>query len=118
MARMQWADKGEGNHNPVVVINGHYGPSPLVIQAKAGETIRLNASQSFDSDKDILGFLWWQQPEIGTAKLTINDAESSKAAVYIPADAAGQRLHLVCEVSDQGPFHLKGYQRIIMDIDK
>ena len=117
MARMQWADKGEGNHNPVVVIDGHYGPSPLVIQAKAGETIRLNASQSFDSDKDILGFLWWQQPEIGTAKLTINDAESSKAAVYIPADAAGQRLHLVCEVSDQGPFHLKGYQRIIIDID-
>ena len=61
--------------------------------------------------------LWWQQPEIGTAKLTIDDAERSIANVRIPADAAGQKLHLVCEVSDQGAFQLKSYIRIIIDID-
>ena len=115
MARMQWADEGKGNHNPIVVIDGHHGPSPLVIHAKAGETIRLDASQSKDPDGNAIQFLWWQQPEIGTAKLTIDNAGSSIINVHIPADAVGQTLHLVCEVSDQGAFHLKGYQRIIIE---
>ena len=117
MARMQWADKGEGNHNPMAVIGGHHGPSPLVVHAKAGETISLDASRSEDPDGDAIRFLWWQQPEIGTAKLIVDDAERSMVKVRIPADAAGQKLHLICEVSDQGAFHLKGYVRIIIDID-
>ena len=96
------------------MIDGHHGPSPLVIHAKAGETIRLDASHSKDPDGDAIQFLWWLQQEIGTAKLTIDDAESSIAKVHIPADAAGQKLHLICEVGDQGAFHLKGYQRIII----
>ena len=118
MARMQWADKGEGNHNPMAVIGGHHGPSPLVVHAKAGETISLDASRSEDPDGDAIRFLWWQQPEIGTAKLIVDDAERSMVKVRIPADAAGQKLHLICEVSDQGAFHLKSYVRIIIDIDK
>ena len=117
-ARMQWADKGKGNRNPTVIVNGHKGPSSLVIQAKAGETIRLDASKSKDPDGDVIQFLWWQQPEIGTAKLTIDDTEKSVINVRIPADAAGQTLHLVCEVSDNGTYSLKSYQRIIIQIDK
>ena len=100
------------------MIDGHHGTSPLVVHANAGETIRLDASQSKDPDGDVIQFLWWQQLEIGTARLTIDNAESSIANVHILADAAGQKLHLVCEVSDQGNFHLKGYQRIIIDIKK
>ena len=116
MARMQWADEGKGNHNPIVVINGHKGPSPLVLHAKAGETVRLNTSQSFDPDNDTIVFHWWQQPEIGTAKLTI-DYDADRVTLTIPADAAGQTLHLVCEVSDQGAFSLKAYQRVIVVIE-
>ena len=116
MARMQWADEGKGNHNPVVVVNGHQGPSPLVIQAKAGETIRLDASRSKDSDGNDIHFQWWQQPEIGTAKLTIDDTENPVINVRIPADAAGQALHIICEACDNGPFSLKSYQRIIIKV--
>ena len=116
VARMQWADKGEGNHNPLVVIDGHKGPSPLVLRAKAGETLRLNASKSYDPDGHTISFHWWQQQEIGTAKLTIDDVANAITAVRIPADAAGQTLHLICEVSDNGPFNLKSYQRIIIVI--
>ena len=116
MARMQWADEGKGNRNPIVVVNGHKGPSPLVIRAKAGKTIRLNASKSTDPDGNDIRFLWWQQPEIGTAKLAISDAEKSIVNFRIPDDAAGQSLHVVCEVSDQGPFNLTSYQRIIINI--
>ena len=114
-ARMQWADQGEGNRNPVVIINGHRGPSPLVIHAKAGETVRLDASKSYDPDDDDTLENWWQQPEIGTATLDIQG--SDVAEVHIPQDAAGQMLHVVCEVSDQGPFLLKGYQRVIIVVE-
>ena len=114
-ARMQWADQGEGNRNPVVVINGHRGPSPLVIHAKAGEALRLDASKSYDPDGDKFTNNWWQQPEIGTAKLDIQG--SDVAEVRIPQDAAGQTLHVVCEVCDQGPFLLKGYQRVMIVVE-
>ena len=114
-ARMQWADQGEGNHNPVVIINGHRGPLPLVLHAKAGDTVRLDASKSYDPDGDDTLENWWQQPEIGTATLDIQG--SDVAEVRIPQDAAGQTLHVVCEVSDQGPFLLKGYQRVIIVVE-
>ena len=114
-ARMLWADQGEGNRNPVVVINGHHGPSPLVIHAKAGETLRLDASKSYDPDGDDTLQNWWQQPEIGTATLDIQGLDV--AEVRIPQDAAGQTLHVVCEMSDQGPFLLKGYQRVIIVVE-
>ena len=117
MARMQWADKGEGNRNPIVVVNGHKGPSPLVLHAKVGKTIRLDASRSSDPDNDAITFHWWQQPEIGTAKLTLNEAKSGVITISIPTDAAGEKLHLVCEVSDQGAFSLKSYQRVIIEVD-
>ena len=116
MARMLWADKGEGNRNPIVCVNGYRGPSPLVLQTKAGDTIRLDASGSSDPDNDAIDFQWWQQPEIGTAKLTIGDAEHAVTTVNVPADAKGQTLHLVCEVYDQGAFNLRSYQRIIIVI--
>ena len=117
MARMQWADEGKGNRNPVVTVNGHQGPSPLLLQAKAGDSIRLDASHSKDPDGDNIQFKWWQQPEVGTARLDIGDAEQAITTVSIPADAAGQALHLVCEVSDNGPFHLKSYQRVIITVE-
>ena len=116
MARMQWADEGQGNRNPIVMINGHQGPSPLVIDAQAGETIRLDASKSKDPDGNAIRFHWWQQKEIGSAKLTIDDASQRIVSVHIPADATGQTLHLVCEVSDNGAFSLKSYQRIMIQI--
>ena len=114
-ARMQWADRGEGNRNPVVVVNGHRGPSPLVLRVKAGDDVRLDASKSYDPDGDSITKNWWQQPEIGTAKLDIQG--SDVAIVRIPQDAAGQTLHLVCEVCDEGPFLLKGYQRVIIVVE-
>jgi len=116
MARMQWAEEGKGNHNPIVIINNHHGPSPLVLKAKAGETICLDASKSKDPDGHALQFLWWQQPEIGTSKLMIDNTGKNLIHVRIPADAAGQSLHLICEVSDNGPFNLKSYQRVIIQL--
>jgi hypothetical protein len=115
-ARMQWAAEGRGNHNPQVVVNGRKGLSPLYVKAKAGHTVRLDASKSFDPDGNGLTFLWWQQPEIGSTKVTIDAPDRSSVRIHIPADAKGDTIHLVCEVHDDGPFHLVAYRRIIINI--
>jgi hypothetical protein len=107
---MQWAAEGKGNRNPQIVI------TPLQITAKAGDTIRLDASKSFDPDGDGLRFLWWQQPEIGRTKVTIDQSDQSIATLRIPADTKDDTIHLICEVHDDGPFHLVSYRRIIVRI--
>ena len=116
MARMQWADEGQGNHNPQVVINGSEGLQSLSIEAKAGDTIRLDASKTMDSDGDKLSFLWWQQPEIGKTKVTIAQPEEPVITIQIPAETCKETIHIICEVHDDGPFHLVSYRRIQIHI--
>ncbi|MDO4496267.1 MAG: DUF1593 domain-containing protein [Bacteroidales bacterium] len=117
-ARMAWADEGKGNHNPVVVVNNSKSVSPLVIEAKAGSKLLLDAAKSFDPDGDHLEYYWWQQPEVGTyvGKIRISDSKSSQIQVELPADAAGREFHLVCEVRDNGPFQLVSYRRVIVKL--
>ena len=115
-ARIQWAEEGMGNHNPQVVVNNKKGVQPICIQAKAGKTIRLDASKSKDADGDGLSFLWWQQPEIGHTKVSINQHEQAVATIRVPANATGDTIHVICEVHDNGPFHLVAYRRIVITI--
>ena len=85
-----------------------------------------NLSQDFideykdilDPDGDGLRFEWWFQvfPD-ETALPEIAGADSPKAVIEIPGDAAGRQLHLVCEVHDDGPFNLVSYRRIIITVD-
>jgi alpha-N-arabinofuranosidase len=116
LARMQWAEKGEGNRNPLVIIDRHKGHQPIHIDAKAGDTVRLDASKSADPDGDSLTFLWWQQPEIGKARAVIEQPDQPTAIVHIPVDARDTTIHIVCEVHDSGPFHLVAYRRIIIRV--
>ena len=125
-ARMQWAAEGKGNHNPRVAVRVLDGSpvknissiAPLRITAKAGDTIRLDASKSSDPDGDALTFYWWQQPEIGRTTATIDDASTAIATVRIPTDAPTDTIHLICEVHDNSPFHLVAYRRIIVNIKR
>ena len=118
MARMQWAHEGKGNRNPQVIINGNKELTPIHIHVKAGENFRLDASKSIDPDGDKLTCHWWQQPEIGQTIASINPSEQSVASIQIPSDAISDTIHIVCEVHDDGPYHLVSYRRIIVEISK
>lgn len=115
-ARVQWAEKGKGNHNPMAVVNGNKGIQPLLIKAKPGDAVVLDASMSEDVDGDNLSFLWWNQPEASTLDMSVESKEKM-ITLQVPGDAKGKMLHLVCEVHDDGAFHLVAYKRVIIKVE-
>ena len=115
-ARMDWAARGEGNRNPQVVINGNKGIQPIRISPSAGEVLTLDASKSFDPDKDKLSFRWWFLPEAGNYRgnIQIENEDQNKSAIAVPKDAVGKTFHIICEVTDSGTPHLTSYRRIVI----
>lgn len=115
-ARMEWAQKGTGNVNPDVIVNGHKGVEAIELEALPGTTILLGACESSDRDGDHLSFHWWRQAEADSydGKIDIEEIGECEIQVTIPADAAGKNIHIICEVHDDGPYRLVAYKRIIL----
>ena len=116
-ARMDWAKNGEGNINPVVLIDDDATKSVIEIQCEAGSKAVLDASKSYDPDDDKLNFKWWILPEAGSYRgdVKIMDADTEKATVFIPSGAQGAKIHVICEVADNGEPALTSYRRIIIE---
>ena len=116
VARMDWADNGKGNRNPIIVLNGSNGIKPIRIVKKPGEMVNLDASESYDPDNNQLHFKWWILSEAGTyqKKPTIPDNKLNKITIQIPGDSAGTNFHVICEVNDNGEPNLTSYRRIII----
>jgi len=116
-ARMEWADKGTGNRNPIVIINGKHGIKPIHINIKAGKNLKLGADKSYDPDGDAITYKWWQQLEAGTYKKPVASLNSQQSlnsiSLHIPQNAKNQTIHLICEVTDDGG--LVSYRRVIVD---
>lgn len=118
-ARMDWAAYGEGNRNPIAIVNGKKGLDMIAVKAKSGKEVFLDGSNSYDPDGDSLTFKWWIQPEAGTynGQLMIKDANSAKPSVMIPTDAAGKSIHIILEVNDNGEPMLTSYRRIVINVN-
>lgn len=114
-ARANWCVSSyeKANHHPVIVLD-----NKLIIVAKRGEKILLDASKSFDPDDQKLSFKWWHYNEADTYRgNTIQIKSKKKVKFQIPNDAKpGDRIHIICEVSDQHPISLTRYKRIMISI--
>ena len=114
-ARMDWAQDGAGNRNPVVAVNGDDGMDIITLTPQHGTSVTLDASESHDPDGDKLTFNWWviSGPGTTTQDIKISNSNSSRAAVQVPENSAGKTFHVICEVTDDGTHNLTSYRRII-----
>ncbi len=116
-ARMDWANEGKGNRNPIAVINKNEGIEILKERSLQGTTITLDASKSYDPDGDKLNFKWWVQSEAGTYAndITIAQGNTSIARIDVPSGSAEKTFHVICEITDNGVPNLTSYRRIIFE---
>ncbi len=112
IARMEWAETGQGNRNPELIVNGQKGDDIIVIEAEAGQTVSLDASASFDPDGDNLSFCWSQQQGIGQSEVKIDNDTANKITVTLPDTMDKDGIHIICEVHDDSRHNLPAYRRI------
>ena len=114
-ARMEWAEKGQGNRNPVVIVNSSQGTKPIEITVHQGETVKLDAAHSFDPDGNHLSFKWWIQSDAGHCPTDLTlEQQGGKASVSLPQWKGNEEIHVICEVTDNGDIPLCSYRRIII----
>lgn len=65
---MDWTikDVSQANHNPEAVVNGLAGKAPVMLGAKVGTPIALDAGGSTDRDGNSLRFAWFFYAEAGS----------------------------------------------------
>ncbi len=119
-ARMDWCVKStaEANHHPFAVIDDDRTNEIIIRSVSVGESVRLNCSQSADVDGDQLKYRWWIYPEAGTfdGSPEIERDSTSLATIRVPAEAAGQSIHVILEVTDMGLPPLTAYRRIVLNV--
>lgn len=115
-ARMDWADRGTGNRNPIVIIDGDSTLNILRRTSQPGSLVTLDASGSLDPDHDELSFQWYVLDAAGnySGNPRLDGADGSRATLEIPSDLGDQSIHLICEVTDGGIPRLTSYRRIII----
>lgn len=118
-ARMDWCvnDFDQANHPPHPVLNGDTSLKPIIINAKPGEQITLEATGSSDIDHDSLSYEWRVFPEAGTysGEIKIENSNGMTASFVIPDDAAGKILHVLLVITDDGDPPLTRYRRLVIN---
>lgn len=118
-ARMDWCiaeNFSNANHNPIVVINGNETKDVVHIKAEPGKSVKLATLGTIDPDKDRLTFRWFIYKEAGryTGDFQLPASSGPEVEVKAPTLKAGETLHIICEVKDDGTPGLYAYRRIIL----
>lgn len=121
-ARMLWSttpNYDSVNHHPIAAIDKDRTTNPIFIKAKAGKEVTFNAGRSFDPDKDEINYRWYIYEEPSTCKETINidGNDTPQCRLVIPSSiTAGNTIHLILEITDNGKPALTSYKRVIIEI--
>ncbi|NBC83483.1 MAG: DUF1593 domain-containing protein [Bacteroidetes bacterium] len=120
--RMHWCTAGfeNANHNPVAAFNGNSAEKIHFLSAKPGETIKLDASASYDPDGDEIKFNWWVYQEAGTytKEVIVKGSNQKLASCIIPDDAKGYTIHVILEIQDKNQIaSLFDYRRVVVDVE-
>jgi hypothetical protein len=134
-ARIDWTVKpfAAANHPPVAVVNGEGGTAPILLNARPGDTVDLDASSSRDPDHgQRLDFRWYVYREAGAgltppADVAIAGADRPRARVTVARSCApplpgmtapcGVRaVHVILAVKDDGSPPLTAYRRIVVSV--
>ncbi len=118
-ARMDWCVKSfsNANHFPIVKVNDSTAKSVLVVQGAANGTIALNANGTTDPDGDNLSYSWFYYKEAGnySGGITIDNSSAKEAGVTLPSNfKAGDEVHVILKVKDNGSPYLTSYRRVII----
>jgi hypothetical protein len=139
---MDWTikDVSQANHNPEAIVNGMAGKAPLMLDAKVGTPITLDAAGSKDRDGNSLRYAWFFYAESGsglpgaggrrggaggipsapaggrptpTPRVTITNGGSPTATVLPNSPGTA---HIILAVTDNGTPPLTSYRRVILTI--
>lgn len=116
-ARLKWSTTSrfdEANHPPRLSVR-----PGREIRVKPGQKVKLSGRAS-DPDGNSVTYRWWHYPEAGSypGRILVGDADYPTATFTVPADAkAGQTLHLILEVKDNGSPAITRYQRVIATVE-
>ena len=129
-ARMDWSVQRRfagANHPPQVRLNAVAGHAPVVIEACAGDKVRLSARGTSDPDRQALTHRWWQYREASAGfapSLGLNPQEGFETTIVtrhavqrsdMPMPAA-QQVHVILEVTYSGAPALTRYRRALINI--
>jgi hypothetical protein len=107
----------EANHNPVALIDKDASRSVIKRKVKPGKTLTLDASSSYDPDKDNISFNWWVYNEISSSSVNLSNTDKPVVEIQVPGSAPNGEVHLILEVKDDGDPQLFAYRRVILQIN-
>jgi hypothetical protein len=117
--RLQWSVKNpeEVNHEPIAVVNGDRSHKIVLLYAKPGKSITLDATKSSDPDGNALTFKWFRYDEADTydGSFELNNPMNPFQKLMVPSDLNDRTVHLILEVRDNGTPELVSYRRIILN---
>ena len=114
-------------------MNGKGGTAPIDIDATAGQSITLDASQSSDPDGQQLSYRWFHYAEAGVADgnlaaVTLTGADTRRVTIHadspcrapwlplVPCRGSGV-AHIILAVTDNGSPRLTSYRRVILHVN-
>ena len=118
--RADWCVKpfAQCNHAPKAVCNGDRSRITVTTRAAPGTEVRLDATGSTDPDDNRLTYKWGVYEDAGDywAAPPIQNADSARATLRVPRDAAGRTIHVILEITDNGRPPLTGYRRVVIHV--